>query len=72
MNLFVFLVAPRLQHLPFMQWYDEQNNVGYIFYINLICTALVTFGFWRELKDFQFSIINFQLLNIPDSALRSG
>jgi len=62
MNLFVFLVAPRLQHLPFMQWYDEQNNVGYIFYINLICTALVTFGFWRELKDFQFSIFNFQLM----------
>jgi len=62
MNLFVFLVAPRLQHLSFMQWYDEQNNVGYIFYINLICTALVTFGFWRELKDFQFSILNFQLM----------
>ena len=58
LNLFVFLVAPRWQHLPWMQWYDEANNVGYIFYINLICTALVTFGFWRELKDFQFSIFN--------------
>ena len=62
LNLFVFLVAPRWQHLPWMQWYDEANNVGYIFYINLICTALVTFGFWRELKDFQFSIFNFQLM----------
>ena len=62
LNLFVFLLAPKLQHLPFMQWYDEQNNVGYIFYVNLICTALVTFGFWRELKSFQFSIFNFQLL----------
>ena len=62
LNLFVFLLAPKLQHLPFMQWYDEQNNVGYIFYVNLICTALVTFGFWRELKGFQFSIFNFQLL----------
>ena len=62
LNLFVFLVAPRLQHLTFMQWYDEQNNVGYIFYINLLCTALVTFGFWRELKGFRFSFFNFQLL----------
>ena len=62
LNLFVFLVAPKLQHLSFMQWYDEQNNVGYIFYVNLICTALVTFGFWRELKGFQFSVFNFQLL----------
>ena len=62
LNLFVFLLAPRLQHLPLMQWYDEQNNVGYIFYINLICTSLVTFGFWKELKDFRFSIFDFQLL----------
>ena len=62
LNLFVFLVAPKLQHLSFMQWYDEQNNVGYIFYINLICTALVTFGFWKELKGFKLSTINFQLL----------
>ena len=62
LNLFVFLLAPKLQQLPFMQWYDEGNNVGYIFYINLICTALVTFGFWRELKGFRFSFFNFQLL----------
>ncbi len=62
LNLFVFLVAPRWQHLGFMQWYDEQNNVGYIFYINLICTALVTFGFWRELKDFKLSSFSFSLL----------
>ncbi len=62
LNLFVFLVAPKLQHLPFMQWYDQQNNVGYIFYINLICTALVTFGFWKELKEFRFSFFDPQLL----------
>ena len=62
LNLFVFLVAPRWQHLGFMQWYDEQNNVGYIFYINLICTALVTFGFWRELRGFRFSSFDFRIL----------
>lgn len=62
LNLFVFLLAPTLQAKGIIHWYDQQNNVGYIFYINLICTALVTFGFWRELKDFQLSIFNFQLL----------
>ena len=62
LNLFVFLVAPMLQAKGVIHWYDEQNNVGYIFYINLICTALVTFGFWRELKEFQLSTFNFPLL----------
>ncbi len=62
LNLFVFLVAPKWQHLPWMQWYDEQNNVGYIFYVNLICTALVTFGFWKELKGFKLSTFHFPLL----------
>ena len=62
LNLLVFLVAPRLQHLSWMQWYDEQNNVGYIFYINLICTALVTLGFVKELKDFRLRNFDKQTL----------
>ncbi|MBR1766050.1 MAG: lipopolysaccharide biosynthesis protein [Bacteroidales bacterium] len=62
LNLFVFLLAPRLQHLPFMQWYDEHNNVGYIFYINLVSTSLVTFGFWRELRDFRPAAFSLPLL----------
>ena len=62
LNLFVFLLAPKLQHLPLMQWYDEQNNVGYIFYVNLLCTALVTLGFRRELKGFSLSSFNIPLL----------
>ena len=62
LTLFVFLVAPHWSHLPWMGWYDEANNVKYIFYINLFCTAVITFGFWRELKDFQLSTFNFQLL----------
>ena len=59
LNLFVFLLAPRIGHLPWMQWYSPADNVGYIFYINLICTAAVTLGFYRELRDFQFSIFNY-------------
>ncbi len=62
LNLFVFLVAPHWSHLPWMAWYDEANNVKYIFYINLLCTAVVTLGFWRELKDFHLSFFNLRLL----------
>ena len=62
LNLFIFLVAPKWQHLDWMGWYDEQNNVGYIFYVNLICTALVTFGFWKEIKDFKFRLFDVELL----------
>ena len=62
LNLFVFLVAPHWSHLPWMSWYDEASNVKYIFYINLFCTAIVTFGFVKELKDFKLSAFDFPLL----------
>ncbi|MBR4738860.1 MAG: lipopolysaccharide biosynthesis protein [Bacteroidales bacterium] len=62
MTLFIFLVAPHWSHLPWMGWYDEANNVKYIFYINLFCTAIVTFGFIKELRDFHLSLFNLQLL----------
>ena len=61
LNLFIFLVAPHWSHLPWMSWYDEANNVKYIFYINLFCTAIVTFGFVKELKDFRLSLFDFKL-----------
>ena len=62
LNLFVFLVAPHWSHLPWMAWYDEANNVKYIFYINLFCSAIITFGFFKELKDFKFSAFQLHLL----------
>ena len=62
LNLFVFLVAPHWSHLPWMAWYDEANNVKYIFYINLFCSAVVTLGFVKELKDFRFSLFSTGLL----------
>ncbi len=62
LNLFVFLVAPHWSHLPWMSWYDEADNVKYIFYINLFCTAVVTLGFFKELKDFRFSDFSVPLL----------
>ncbi len=62
LTLFVFMVAPHWSHMAWMSWYDEADQVGYIFYINLLCTAVVTLGFVKELKDFQLSSFNFQLL----------
>ncbi|MCR5445892.1 MAG: lipopolysaccharide biosynthesis protein, partial [Bacteroidales bacterium] len=49
-------------HLPWMSWYDEADNVKYIFYINLFCTAIVTLGFFKELKDFRLSDFSVSLL----------
>lgn len=62
LTLFIFLVAPHWSHLSWMGWYDEANNVKYIFYINLFCTVVVTFGFVKELKDFSISHFSFLLL----------
>ncbi len=62
LNLFVFLVAPSIADRPWMHWYNEADNVGYIFYINLLCTALVTLGFWRELRGFRPAFVDLRLL----------
>ncbi|MBP3762728.1 MAG: lipopolysaccharide biosynthesis protein [Bacteroidales bacterium] len=62
LNLFIFLVAPRMAGQGWMQWYSEADNVGYIFYINLLCTALVTLGFYRELRDWCPSAFDGRLL----------
>jgi hypothetical protein len=52
LNLFIFLVAPRLlqNHPSMMGWYNPDYQVGYIFIINLICTAVITFGLIPEIK----------------------
>ena len=53
LNLFVFLVMPKLfGRFPSLErsYVYSDNGVGFIFYINLVCTALVTLGFIPELK----------------------
>ncbi len=62
LTLFVFYVAPHWSHLPWMRWYRDDSKVLYIFVINLICTASVTFGFWKELRDFRLSAFSWSLL----------
>ena len=42
LNLLYFVVLPHV--VP--SW---QIEVGHVFFVNLICTGLITFGFWKEL-----------------------
>ncbi len=42
LNLLFFVVFPR-----FIDGW--QIEVGHVFLVNLICTGLITFGFWKEL-----------------------
>ena len=56
LNLFIFLVAPVLHatHPEWMGWYDPHYSVGYIFFVNLICTSSITLGFIPELKGLTY------------------
>ncbi|MCQ2301276.1 MAG: lipopolysaccharide biosynthesis protein [Bacteroidales bacterium] len=58
LNLFIFLVAPGLKEScpNLMGWYNVDYQVGYIFIVNLICTAGITFGFIPEIKKLRFGI----------------
>ena len=63
LNLFVCLVATKLKMtMPnLMAWFDPDYLVGYIFIVNLLCTASVTFGFIPEMKALRLGI-DFSLL----------
>ncbi|MBO4752606.1 MAG: lipopolysaccharide biosynthesis protein [Bacteroidales bacterium] len=63
MNLFIFLAAPALaaSHPEMMGWYRPDYQVGYVFVINLICTASITLGFIPELRNLRFGV-DFKLL----------
>lgn len=54
LNLFVFLVMPKMfaSHPALEQAFVRYDyGVGFIFLINLICTACVTFGFIPEMRS---------------------
>lgn len=46
LNVFCFVVMPSFT--------GKATDVGYAFYINLVCTGLVTFFFWKELTGFRY------------------
>ncbi len=52
LNLLYFVVLPKAGLNPY-GIYDNGPDVGYVFYINLFCTALVTLFFRRELGGFR-------------------
>ena len=53
LNLFIFLVMPKIPALAGI--YAKYNyGVGLIFFCNLICTALVTFGFIPEIRGIAY------------------
>ena len=58
MNLFIFLAAPALaaSHPELMGWYRPDYQVGYVFVINLVCTASITLGFIPELRNLRFGM----------------
>ncbi len=55
LNLVYLFALPALKLNPF-GLYDEKFtlDVGMVFYINLVCTALVTLMFWKELFGFRY------------------
>jgi O-antigen/teichoic acid export membrane protein len=53
LNLLYFVILPKTGANPF-GIYDNGISVGYIFYINLFCTATVTFFFAKEFKGFKY------------------
>ena len=58
MNLFAFVALPYLAtEMPdtFARYYDPHNQAFYVFFINLLCTSLITLFFIPELKMFRFT-----------------
>ena len=57
LNLVIFLVLPLLfNRFPAVQAFYERYNygVGLIFFANLLCTLIVMFGFWNEIKGIAY------------------
>ena len=57
LNLLYFVALPALyKHYPDAvgKIYDPTVGVGYAFYINLFCTGLITFFFWKELAGIKY------------------
>lgn len=53
LNLAYFVILPKAGLNPF-GIYNNGLDVGYVFYINLFCTAFITLFFRRELCGFKF------------------
>lgn len=61
LNVFIFVLMPKMfAHFPALEQFfiREDHGVGLIFFVNLICTALVFIGFGHELKGLRIGFDN--------------
>lgn len=59
LNIVYFVVLPAMYSNPSTHGfaasvYDPNVGVGYVFCLNLFCTAIITFFFWKELTGFRW------------------
>lgn len=59
LNIVYFVVLPAMYSNPSTHSfaasvYDPNVGVGYVFRLNLFCTAIITFFFWKELTGFRW------------------
>lgn len=59
LNIVYFVVLPAMYSNPSTHdfaasLYDPNVGVGYVFRLNLFCTAIITFFFWKELTGFRW------------------
>ena len=59
LNIVYFVVLPAMYSNPSTHGfaasvYDPNVGVGYVFRLNLFCTAIITFFFWKELTSFRW------------------
>lgn len=59
LNIVYFVVLPAMYFNPSTHGfaasvYDPNVGVGYVFRLNLFCTAIITFFFWKELTGFRW------------------
>ena len=59
LNIVYFVVLPAMYsnsstHGFAASLYDPNIGVGYVFRLNLFCTAIITFFFWKELTGFRW------------------
>ena len=59
LNIVYFVVLPAMYSNPSTHGfaasvYDPNVGVGYVFRLNLFCTAIMTFFFWKELTGFRW------------------
>lgn len=59
LNIVYFVVLPAMYSNPSTHGfaasvYDPNVGVGYVFRLNLFCTAIITYFFWKELTGFRW------------------